>query len=184
MKQYVGPLTCLFGLLLALVTAAKPPVAVGEWPDTFPYTLGGCGVAMVGLLLWRRQPRPLWTKTDLPDTEENLSLEGGGRLEPCVAALQRLHATVPSLTMTEVADQLETLYIQRMLPLVQTHKQLMVGVAQEQGLARLNLFSQGELWINRARSAAGDQHREETLKSLQWAVESLLAVQQLLDAHG
>lgn len=182
MKQYVGPFTCLFGLLLALTTAAKPPTAAGQWPDTLPYTLASCGLALVGLLLWRRQPHPLWAETEFTNTEESQSTEAGEGLEPFIIALQTLHTTLPTLTMPEIAARLETLYTQHMLPLSQRPKQLMAGVTQEQGLERIACFSQGELWINRARSAAGDQHREETIKSLEWAMESLMAVQQLLRA--
>lgn len=180
MKQSIGPLICLFGLLLALTTAAKPPVAAGKWPDTLPYTLGSCGLALAGLLLWRRQPHPLWAETDLTtDQKESQSPERAEEgLEPCVTALQGLLTTLPTLTITEIAAELETLYTQHLLPLSQRHKQFMTGETQEEGLERLALFSQGELWINRARSAAGDRHREETIQSLEWAMESLLAVQQ------
>ncbi|MBF0401082.1 MAG: hypothetical protein HQL90_09980 [Magnetococcales bacterium] len=180
MKPYAAPLTCLFGLLFALTAAAKPPLAAGEWPDTLPHALAGCGVAVLGLWFWRRQPHPLWAESSPAEEEEQL-LAAGGRLEPCLAALQALQTRLPTLTVTAMAAELEIFYTRHLLPLSQTHKQFMAGVAQEQGLERLALFSQAELWINRARSAAGDQHQAESLQSLEKATASLLELQRLLN---
>ncbi len=178
MKQYWWPLLCLVGLLLALATAAKPPTAMGGWPDTLPYTLGGYALALVGVVLWRRQPHPLWAETALDDPEAGPLPGDGGPLTACVVALQSLRATSSGLTMPLLLTELEAIHTQWVLPLSRTHRPFMMGVSRERGMERLAFFAQGELWLNRARSAAGDQHRGETERSMTLALEQFLVVQQ------
>ncbi|MEO5362350.1 MAG: hypothetical protein H7838_01810 [Magnetococcus sp. DMHC-8] len=176
----MAPLICLGGLLLAVTCAAKPPAA-GGWPDTLSGALVGCGVALVGVVLWRRQPEPVWADALPDDGAGDPCPVSGGQLGACVAALQAVHAALPGLAMPALLVELETIHTRWVLPLSRSRQPFMAGVDRAQGATRLALFARGELWLNRARSAAGDQHREEARRSLAWAVTHFQDVQRLLD---
>ncbi|MEO5339790.1 MAG: hypothetical protein H7837_04615 [Magnetococcus sp. MYC-9] len=165
MSKYGGPVLCLSGILLALTAAAKPPLVAGQWPDTLPYALGGLALALPGLFWWRRSATPLWGETGQAEEESGPVAGEGGGLEGCVAALQALEERLPSLTLPEIADRLEEINTAWVVPLSRRHPS-----------APGPRFAQGELWINRARSAAGDRHLAETRRALRWALESLAAI--------
>ncbi|MBF0462545.1 MAG: hypothetical protein HQL87_14265 [Magnetococcales bacterium] len=183
MNKYVGPVLGLSGLLWGLTSATQPPAAMGGWPASWPYTLAGYALALVGVVLWRRQPHPLWAEAIPLDTEASQVLADGQPLTRCVAALQLLQVRLPDLSMADILTELEAIHTRWILPLSRTHQPFTEGVEREEGMARLALFSQGELWVNRARSAAGDQHRAETQRSLVLALGSLVAVQQVLEGR-
>lgn len=175
-KKSFGPLLCLLGLLLALTASAKPPPSKGAWPDSLPYATGGFVLALAGVFLWRQKTpgkMPLFAGAGMGQNRQNYKELWLAFLED----LQALHGRSATLSLAEISQQLEYLQDRFILPLAQARMTFLVGSKQEQGLERLAVFSRGELWINRAQSAAGDQHKEETLVSLNWALESFLAVQ-------
>ena len=177
LKKYLAPLLCLVGLWLALTASAKPPVKNGDWPDSVPYAAGGLALALLGAVLWRRQQ---FASADaLSVNKDSRYVTDHERLwNNFLAALQVLHKSLPSLQLAEISTQLANLQDQFILPLVQARMVFFVESDRDRGLERLTAFSRGELWLNRAQSTAGDQHREETLAAIAWAVESFLEVQE------
>ena len=176
LKKYSGPLLCLLGLWLALTASAKPPANKGGWPDTLPYAVGGFMTALVGIGLWRRQLLSQTAEQNEYATAHRKLVNHEATWTAFWAAFQRFQESLPTLTLTEIVAQLTYLQDHFILPLVQVRWQLFVGSDREGGLERLATFSRGELWMNRAQTTAGDQHREETLAALAWAGESFLAV--------
>ncbi|MEO5350001.1 MAG: hypothetical protein H7836_10170 [Magnetococcus sp. YQC-3] len=179
MKRYADVLLTLSGLLLLLTFAAKPPAEAGAWPTTLPHALGGAILALLGLFLWRRQPQPLWGENPSMAAEEEDIPGDATPLTACVEELQALQSGISLRPMEEIFLDLESVYNRHIFPLSLARKRLTIGLDRARGLELLALFSRGELWINRARSAAGDRHREETRLSLIQALEIFLAVQRL-----
>lgn len=176
LKKYRGPVLCLLGLWLALTASAKPPANKGDWPDTLPYAVGGFMAALVGVALWRRQQLSQATEQSEFETTNSEFVNHEAIWTAFWEDFQRFHGVLPTLTLAEIFARLTYLQDHFILPLVQVRWHLFVGSDRESGLERLATFSRGELWMNRAQTTAGDQHREETLVALAWAKESFLAV--------
>lgn len=177
LKKYLGSFLCLLGLLLALTASAKPPSKNGDWPDSAPYAGGGFVLALVGVTLWRRQQSLV--AAFAPVSKEGSHATDHEKLwTTFLESLQVLHNALPSLPLSEISTRLEQIQDQFILPLSQARMVFFVETTERQrGMARLTAFSRGELWINRAQSTSGDQHREETLAAIAWAIESFLEVQ-------
>ena len=179
LKKQSGPLLCLLGLWLALTASAKPPPQQGGWPDTLPYAAGGFVMALVGVGLWRRRA----SRTRMAGAEGWEMPPGHGSEEHArlwtlfLEAFQSFHTALPSMTLPEILDRLIHLQDRFILPLSQARMVFFVASDTVRGWGRLTAFSRGELWMNRAQTTAGDEHREETLAALAWARESFLEVQ-------
>lgn len=179
----IGSFMCMVGLLVALAASAKPPTEHGAWPDTVPYAAAGLLLALTGVVIWRRQQRSLNAEHSSQQKEQK-----SANLQPLWTAflqdLQALNRTSSSMTLAEIASRLQHLHDQFILPLSQARMAFFVRSGSQHGVERLTAFSRGELWLNRAQSTAGDQHKEETLAALTWAEESFQEVQNLFSSSS
>lgn len=179
-KRHLGPVICFLGLLMALTASAKPPDQGGRWPDTVPHAAGGLVLALAGTLLWRQQtgrgPSPSDEKAGRRRAPPPVEAHHEALWADFMTTLETLEQKIAPMPLEEAAAHLHHLHDRFVLPLSHARKTFLMPPGEAHGLAQLTLFSRGELWINRAQSTAGDQHREETMAAIRWAKACFLEV--------
>ncbi|WP_130470036.1 hypothetical protein [Candidatus Magnetaquicoccus inordinatus] len=182
-KQIFAPLGTLLALLLALLAAAKPLAESAQWPDTWQLCLLAVLVAGGLNLLWRAQPQPLWAES-ISGAEESAAgaTVSAEALRECIDALQQLHNAAAAMGLPAILHELEEIHSQWLLPLIHTRSSLSAGMNRLQRGRFLAELAAGELWLNRARSTAGDCYRVETQQAIIQALAQFISVQQLLAA--
>lgn len=151
------PTLFAIGIIVSISGGAKMPADGATWPDTLPIFLVGAGLAIVGLVGWRRD-RARQAAADA-------TASGGGdpvallqsMLPPARALLDDLSA----LKHAEVCDRIDALLEGYVLPFAEVRQRIVDRFGMEKGAEILVVVAYGERMLNRVWSAAADGHLPE-----------------------
>lgn len=175
MKAKIGFGLFSLGVAIGVTGGAKAPVEGQTWPDTLLIFGFGVGLAVVGLILW-------WQAERAMRLENSVKSETGKGDDP-IQALRQLSENiavliqkVPTLTLDELRISLQALSERWVYAVVSGRQQVNNRLGMTEGANVMISFAYCERMINRAWSAAADNHREEALSSIQEAYEAIVDI--------
>ncbi len=163
-----GPYLFAAGILVAIAGSAKLPEAQGGFPDTLPIFILGAITAAVGIFLWRRQIKQ---EQEQPDTDPN-AINPFERLESIQAPLAQLNTDAPGLETEELCTRVDAILQEYVIPFAMARHKVIEKLGMDEGAELLIVVAYGERMLNRAWSAAADEHAPESVASIQEACEA------------
>ena len=163
-----GPYIFAAGILVAIAGSAKLPEAQGQFPDTLPLFILGAIAAAVGIVLWRRQIK---LEQEQPDTDPN-AVNPFERLESIQAPLTALAAEAPGLETEALCERVDSILQEYVIPFALARHKVIETLGMDKGAELLVVVAYGERMLNRAWSAAADEHAPESVASIQEACEA------------
>ena len=167
-----GPYIFAAGILLAIAGSAKLPLEHGQFPDTLPVFIVGAVAAAIGIYLWRRQIR---IEQEQPDNDPN-AVNPFERLESIQAPLEQLGADANGLTTTQLCDRVDAILQEYVVPFAIARNKVVEKLGMDKGAELLVVVAYGERMLNRAWSAAADEHAPESISSILEAIEAFKEV--------
>ena len=164
----VGPYLFAVGILVAIAGSAKLPDAQGQFPDTLPIFILGALAAATGIFLWRRQIK---LEQEQPDNDPN-AVNPFERLESIQAPLAKLSEEAPTLGTEQLCDRVDAILQEYVIPFAQARHKIIEKLGMDKGAELLVVVAYGERMLNRAWSAAADEHAPESVASVQEAYEA------------
>ena len=164
----VGPYLFAGGILVAIAGSAKLPEAQGQFPDTLPAFIIGTLAAAIGIFLWRRQIK---IEQEQPDNDPN-AVNPFERLESIQAPLADLNAEASSLTTEQLCERVDAILQDYVIPFALARHKVIEKLGMDKGAELLVVVAYGERMLNRAWSAAADEHGPESTASIQEAYEA------------
>jgi len=156
--RITGFLLFIVGIVGALISAAKLPVAGGAWSDILYFYVEAIAVALVGLLLLH------WPKTLSENLVSHIDSSHVMDLLPdLVAEMQNLRPSIKELDCVEIATQVKNLLNTYVLPFAARRQDIILALGQAQSVDVLLTAAQGERLLNRIWSAASDGHKFEII---------------------
>ncbi|GEM_PF-4319357 len=145
-------------LLVALLSAAKPPVSPEQWPNTLWIYSISLFLAIGGLILWHlhiRQHAKIIHSTDQP------LLDLSDCLHQFLSEMQELAQELANLDHIGILARIESLLELHVWPLVNQHPALLNTLGITQSMQFFLKLAQCERLLNRVTSAASDGYLEE-----------------------
>ena len=158
--RLIGALLFGLGIIMALISATKLPVADSNWSDMLLFYVEAIAMALIGLLLlhW---PRALhenlvtFTHTDFPPIIK--------LLQELIAEMDNLRAELKELSCEEIATQVKFWLDTYVLPFAAKQQEISTALGQNNGVDVLLTVAQGERLLNRMWSAASDENIFEVI---------------------
>ncbi len=163
-----GPYLFAGGILIAIAASAKLPETQGGFPDTLPIFILGAIAAVVGTILWRRQIKQ---EQEQPDTDPN-AINPFERLESIQAPLLKLNDEAPTLETEALCERVDAILQEYVIPFAMARHKVVEKLGMDKGAELLVVVAYGERMLNRAWSAAADEHAPESVASIQEACEA------------
>ncbi|MBT6176995.1 MAG: hypothetical protein HOI23_07080 [Deltaproteobacteria bacterium] len=167
-----GPYIFAAGILVAIAGSAKLPLERGQFPDTLPVFIVGAVAAAIGIYLWRRQIK---IEQDQPDNDPN-AVNPFERLESIQAPLADLGSDANGLTTAQLCDRVDAILQEYVVPFAIARNKVVEKLGMDKGAELLVVVAYGERMLNRAWSAAADEHAPESISSILEAIEAFKEV--------
>ncbi len=164
------------GLLVAALCAAKlPPSDKADFPDTWPLCLTAASVAVVGLILWRREDHATYSAGEAIAIADGTRISPATLLRSIVDLLDDLQSRFDTMEPDERLANIEDLLQNGVAPLVDSRRAIIDQLGLRKGSEVLVAAAVGERMLNRTWSAAADGHLDESRSS---ALEAQSAFQE------
>lgn len=153
-----------FGLILAIVGAAKPAPEVGLWPDTTIYFLFGAFFSGVGIVFWRRALRREVNAAIQQNSEvdqQNIN----SLFDQIQDKLGEYAVKFKHLNAEELHDLTEAFIDDFVTPIVEQRYELIHRFGMARGAEIALEFARGERLLNRVQTAALDGDLNEAHRS-------------------
>ena len=167
-----GPYIFAVGILVAIAGSAKLPLERGQFPDTLPVFILGAVAAAVGIFLWRRQ-----IKLEQEQSEDDPNaVNPFERLQSLQAPLAKLGADAAGLSTAELCERVDAILQEYVVPFAIARNKVIEKLGMDKGAELLVVVAYGERMLNRAWSAAADEHAPESISSILEALEAFKEV--------
>ena len=169
-QSIIGQGIFYVGMIVGIISSAKLPEESASWPDTMMYFGAAVVVCIVGLVVWRTAPKNL--------------AEGGGIHEHPLQLLEQLKQECSELIMVrgapmeEIQSRIETLLQSYFVPITTQQPLLYQEYGMERAAHILITLSYAQRMLHRSQSAYADGHTEESLSSLQEALEGIMELKE------
>ncbi len=163
-----GPYIFAAGILVAIAGSAKLPETQGGFPDTLPAFILGAITAVIGIILWRRQIKQ---EQEQPDTDPN-AINPFERLQSIQAPLVKLKEEASTLDTEALCDRVDNILQEYVIPFAMARHKVVEKLGMDKGAELLVVVAYGERMLNRAWSAAADEHAPESVASIAEACEA------------
>ena len=162
MAKY-GMILYALGICVAVIGAAKMPETGQTWSNTLYVFNDGIILTLLGLVLWR-----FGVSQDSSTTSEDKGtvVQLLKDMEPI---LEDLYREVDDLSCAQIAEYLMILKKQYLLKLENRRNQVINKFGLEKSADLLIAISYGERVLNRAHSAALDDHHDESVECVEEA---------------
>lgn len=154
----------LSGSAAALISAAKPTLFAGSWPDTLVYFLPALGWMAAGLilLLSESKSRPAGAAANM-DTARSLASLIEQLLADTAAFREKLNAQAGKHLLPEI-QQLHNRYLYP-FSLPETQAAVIAEMGRMRGSQVLSVLAYGERLLNRSSTSLCDGYAREARKS-------------------
>ncbi|MBE9562567.1 MAG: hypothetical protein IMF12_06865 [Proteobacteria bacterium] len=156
MLRVSGLLLFVIGVILALISAAKLPADNTNWSDMLPLYSLAVLLACSGLLLYYRS-QSYFTNSSSTFLCSNVVL----LLQELILELNKLEIEIFNLDTVEIANRVNILLNNYVLPCVATKQEIIKSLGNHKGSEVLVHIAQGERLLNRIWSAASDEKIQE-----------------------
>jgi len=171
-SRSVGPYLFAAGILVSIAASAKLPEAQGQFPDTLPIFIVAALAGALGIFLWRKQIK---LEQEQPETNPN-AVDPFERLESLQAPLAQLGADCPNLEPEELCERVDQVLQEYVIPFAMARHKVIEKLGMDKGAEILVVVAYGERMLNRAWSAAADEHAPESISSILEALEAFKEV--------
>ncbi|MCK5877573.1 MAG: hypothetical protein KAG43_08055 [Candidatus Marithrix sp.] len=154
--RILGLLLFSIGIILALISSAKLPVANTNWSDTLPLYSLAMLWACVGLLVYYKSQSNIASDSSTVICSNIITL-----LQELILELNKLETEIFNMEAVEIADRVNVLLSNYVLPCVAARQEIMESFSNYQGSEFLISIAQGERLLNRVWSAASDEQIPE-----------------------
>ncbi len=158
--RLIGSLLFVAGIVLALISATKLPVAGSSWSDMLHFYVEAVAVALVGLLLlyWPKTFQENLASPNHTDSSPVIDL-----LQELVTEMQKLRVELKELDCEEIATQVKFWLDTYVLPFAAQRQEIITAFGQNHSIDVLLTAAQGERLLNRMWSAASDENIFEVI---------------------
>lgn len=170
----VGVYMFFVGAITAIVAAAKMPIDGSEYPNTLGLFFVAAIVAIVGNILWHKSNKKLII-AHLKANKDNEAENPVFLLRKTIPAIEALKAS--KKTGMEFCAEVDGIAINYIHPFTEKRHVLVDILGQAKGAEVLLIIAYAERMLNRAWSAASDEHDPEKESSIN---ESLVNYQKAL----
>jgi len=154
------------GLIVAIIGAAKPAPAPGDWSDTVLYFWVGAVISGIGCFLWRRQIRlEMQASANQTSSEAGVAVNGFELLKEFDMHLKEFDTRISSFNADQLFEAAEKYFDDFITPIVDRRYDFIHKLGMSQGAEIVLAFSKGERYFNRMHTAALDGHLEEALSA-------------------
>ncbi len=154
-----SPILFAAGIIIAICGGAQLPAKGNDWPASVPIFAVGAVIAIVGLVLWRKQQAA--ARKALAQGGEGAQKGPLEYLRELIAPAKKLQDDLDSLTAPQTCDRIDELLESYVLPFAQVRQQVVDRMGMTTGAELLVTVAYGERMLNRVWSAAGDGHLPE-----------------------
>jgi hypothetical protein len=167
-----GPYLFTAGILVSIAASAKLPEAQGQFPDTLPIFIVAALTGALGIFLWRKQ-----IKLEQEQSEDDPNaVNPFERLQSLQAPLAKLGADAAGLSTPELCDRVDAILQEYVIPFALARHKVIEKLGMDKGAEILVVVAYGERMLNRAWSAAADEHAPESISSILEALEAFKEV--------
>ena len=146
-------------------TDTEEQLAVPMLPSTWPLFIAGAALGLVGLVLWRVATKAEAQASRVGDAEEDVH-DPVTLLQQMEAPLHALHEESAKLTPHEITVRIDDITEQYILPFAEVRHGLIDRFGTAAGAEVLVTMAYAERMLNRAWSAAADEHLAEARNSI------------------
>ena len=164
------PALFALGIVLAISGGAKLPDEGQDWPDSLPIFLVGAGLAVVGLVGWRRAVAQARLA---PAADGDAATDPFALLEAVLPPARTLAADLPHLSGSQIEARVDDLLSGFIHPLAEARQRVIDRLGMGAGAEILVTVAYGERMLNRTWSAAADGHLPEAGSAYPDALQAL-----------
>ena len=158
--RLIGTLLFIIGIIVALISATKLPIADSNWSDMLLYYVEAVAMALIGLLLLHR-PKAFQEDTAFHNHTDSFPVIK--LLQELITEMQKFEQKNQQLECDKITIHVKLLLDVYVLPFAAKRQELIAVLGQTHGIEVLVATAQGERLLNRTWSAASDENISEVI---------------------